>query len=517
MKKYSAGRIVRRLAVGIAVAVAAAVALAPGASAAGGPLTAAPDPFVVLASPGVGTVHFTNAGAFPVQVIGVAGIFSAPGVPSAAFLDLPITSTCVLFPLLLPGTSCNVDFLLIPGAPSPSHGVIVVDTLSGPSFADVHFGPLGPPGPPPPSPVLLTPSPHDFGGVEVGLTSAPFMFTVTNTGGIPDGLAPATGPSFSLAGGTCGAILAGGFASCTYGVTYSPDHPGSDVGFLDVTLGGGPLLLHADLSGTGLVFGTAASITPSPAFFPATLVGSSSAPMPLMLTNFGIHTLVFAGSPPVVGPDFALAGGSCIGLPYILAGGSCTMFATFSPLSSGFKSSLFSLAYNGPTVLETLNGSGYIVQPNAGSQGGGYVLVGGPNVEANRDRFEWAVRERADGSVYGKLVTYRFTEGGTRYVARVAIASIPLGGFSVSGSHATIDGTATLASVSGGIETPVAGSWFLHVESDDLIAGSNNGAGFDRVFIQIGSSGGPFHQTGSPGSPAVITRGSIGNGFPWVA
>ena len=516
MKKYSAGRIVRRLAVGIAVAVAAAVALAPGASAAGGPLTAAPDPFVVLASPGVGTVHFTNAGAASVHVVGVAGIFSGPGVPSAVFLGLPITSTCFAAPLLLPGMSCNVDFLLIAAAPSPSHAVIIVDSLSGPSFADVHFGPLGPLGPPP-APVLLAPSPHDFGGVEVGLTSAPFMFTVTNTGASPVALAPSIAPRFSLAGGTCGATLAGGGASCTYGVTYNPGHAGSDFGFLDVTLGGGPLLVHADLSGTGLVFGTAASITPSPAFFPATLVGSSSAPMPLMLTNFGIHTLVFAGSPPVVGPDFGLSGGSCIGLPYILAGGSCTMFATFSPLSSGFKSATFSLAYNGPTVLETLNGSGYTVQPNAGSQGGGYVLVGGPNVEANRDRFEWAVRERADGSVYGKLVTYRFTEGGTRYVARLAIGSIPLGGFSVSGSHATIDGTATLASVSGGIETPVAGSWFLHVESDDLIAGSNNGAGFDRVFIQIGSSGGPFHQTGSPGSPAVITRGSIGNGFPWVA
>ena len=145
------------------------------------------------------------------------------------------------------------------------------------------------------------------------------------------------------------------------------------------------------------------------------------------------------------------------------------------------------------------------------------VLVGSPNIESNRDRFEWAIRERADGTLYGKEATYRFTEGGVRYVARVAVSAIPFGGLYIAGGYATFDGSATLATYVGAVETPVAGTYFMHVESDDVIAGSNNGAGFDRVFIQIGSNLGPLHQTGSPGSPAVITWGAVGNGNPWVA
>lgn len=259
--------------------------------------------------------------------------------------------------------------------------------------------------------------------------------------------------------------------------------------------------------------GPAAQIAPTSYNFGAVAVGATSAVALFTVTNDSSSPATIS---PSVGSDYALAGGTCGSSLASFA--SCTYGVTFSASHFGMQAgNLDVIIGGGPTfVRATLSGIGYVIQPNAGSQAGGYVLAGGPNIDSNRDKFEWAIRERADGTLYGKDVTYRFTEAGVRYVARVALSAIPFGAFYVSGSHATFDGSATLATVSGAIETPVAGTYFLHVESDDLIAGSNNGAGFDRVFIQIGSSSGPLHQTGSGASPAVITWGAVGNGFPWV-
>ena len=58
-------------------------------------------------------------------------------------------------------------------------------------------------------------------------------------------------------------------------MTFSPTAPGPTSGFLDVLIDGGPTLLYVNLNGDGMVPGTAASVSPSPAFFPTTLVGSS--------------------------------------------------------------------------------------------------------------------------------------------------------------------------------------------------------------------------------------------------
>lgn len=478
-----------------------------------GPLSASPNPFSVLTSPGVGTVHFTNPGPGTVAVTGVA-IHSGPSTPSTDFLVIPATSSCVVLPVLGPGASCTVDFSLIAGAIPGVHAALIVDSSSGPSVADLTYGTAGPP----PGIAHISPSAFSFGAVEVGVPSAPATFTVTNDSGAPLALAPAlAGPSYAVTGGTCGATLAVA-ASCTYNVRFTPDHMGAMPTSFDVVLNGGPALVHADLSGNGITLGTAASVTPSPATFPTTLVGSTSLPLTFTWANIGIHTLVWAGGAPGLSPDFTITGGTCMGVGYLLPGGTCTAVAVFNPTGPGLRTASLTPGYNGPPVPLVLNGVGAVIQAGAGSQGGGYVVVGGPNVEANRDRFEWAVRVRADGLVYGKVMTYRFTEGGVRYVARLAIGAIPFGMFTVAGTHASFEGPATLASVAGTVETPVAGSWYLRVESDDLIPGSNNGAGFDRVAIQLSfTTSGLFHATGSPSSPAVITSGAVGNAYPWIA
>jgi hypothetical protein len=514
MREISIGRRLRRIAALAALAVAGAVVLVPGASAAGGPLSASPDPFVVLTSPGVGTVHFTNTGAAAVQVTGV-GIWAGPAVPSTEFLLQPVTSSCAAAPLLLTGMSCNVDFTLIPGAPDPSHAALIVESLSGPSFADLHFGGTPPP-PPPPGGVLIAPSPLLFGAVEVGVPSAPQTATVTNGTAAPVALSPNASSGFSVVGGTCGPVLAPA-SSCTYDLVFVPTHPGPHVGFLDVMIDGGPMLAHADLAGDGAVLGTAASLAPASVVFPSTTVGATSAPLSTTLTNFGIHTLVWGGAPPTLGPDFLVTGGTCLSLPYLLAGGSCTMSFAFRPTASGTRNDVFPIPYNGPPVAVTLSGNGVFVLANAGSQGGGYVVQGGPNVEANRDRFEWALRTRADGSLYGKIVTYRFTEGGIRYVARVDVSAIAAGTFQVAGNEAVIEGAATLASVAGTTETRVSGSWTVRVQAYDLIAGSNNGAGVDRVYIRISNGGSTFRETGASAGGTAITSGAIGNAVPWTA
>ena len=95
--------------------------------------------------------------------------------------------------------------------------------------------------------------------------------------------------------------------------------------------------------------------------------------------------------------------------------------------------------------------------PDISMAGGGYTLVNpkGPNVEANRSRFEYALRvSQATGAVYGKGVTVRgwgpsrtATDGsgftGTRYVARIWTSTLSYPGVPADPHDgATFDGCA---------------------------------------------------------------------------
>jgi hypothetical protein len=100
--------------------------------------------------------------------------------------------------------------------------------------------------------VVLSPSPNDFGIVDVGATaSAPF--TVTNSGGTPTTALTVTvsgASEFSLSGDLCTGIALSPGARCTFNVVFTPATFGARSGNVSVaaSTGGSPA---AALSGTG--------------------------------------------------------------------------------------------------------------------------------------------------------------------------------------------------------------------------------------------------------------------------
>ena len=95
----------------------------------------------------------------------------------------------------------------------------------------------------------------DFGSVTVG-GAATRSVSVSNPGlpGLPLAIGVAGDPAFSLAGHTCGAVLAGG-AGCAVTVRFAPVATGSPAGTLRI---GGDVLA---LSGTGVAPATAPQAT----------------------------------------------------------------------------------------------------------------------------------------------------------------------------------------------------------------------------------------------------------------
>lgn len=102
--------------------------------------------------------------------------------------------------------------------------------------------------------VTLAPSSQNFGSVNVGSSSSPVAFTVTNNSAAnATSVTPSVSGNFSVSGSTCGTVTASG-GTCTFNVTFSPLSTGLLSGTVTVTYAGGDGLSPqtAAVSGTGV-------------------------------------------------------------------------------------------------------------------------------------------------------------------------------------------------------------------------------------------------------------------------
>jgi hypothetical protein len=184
----------------------------------------------------------------------------------------------------------------------------------------------------------------------VGTSSAPQTFTFTNESGVPitftgqyynepQGIIiiGANAPDFLISATTCPvapATLAGG-ASCTVSVVYHPTIVSTgEFATLDFfgtfSPGNGQQAVEFQAQSTGV------SITPLSLTFPATTVGSSSAPKTVTFTNAGssplsILSVTIQGTDP---RDFTQTN-NC--QPSVAGGASCTFTVTFTPQATGTR------------------------------------------------------------------------------------------------------------------------------------------------------------------------------------
>ncbi len=106
------------------------------------------------------------------------------------------------------------------------------------------------------TPLKVSPPSIAFGTVTENTASKPKTVTVTNLGGAAVSLSESVGGTnrgdFAVTGGTCGATLAGGGASCTYTLTFTPSTETPESATLGVTASGDTASPHnVSLTGTG--------------------------------------------------------------------------------------------------------------------------------------------------------------------------------------------------------------------------------------------------------------------------
>jgi FtsP/CotA-like multicopper oxidase with cupredoxin domain len=161
----------------------------------------------------------TNTGPAGLGITAIALTGANPG-------DFTQTSTCPVGGTIAPGGSCRVTMRFAPTAVGKRTATLAITTNDpGTPIANVSLTGTGIQ-----AAVSLTPTSHDFGAVTARSTSAPFAFTLTNSG-----TAPLTINRINFGGANpnrfnqtnnCGASLAIG-ASCTISVTFTPQRAGT--------------------------------------------------------------------------------------------------------------------------------------------------------------------------------------------------------------------------------------------------------------------------------------------------
>jgi len=209
---------------------------------------------------------------------------------------------------------------------------------------------------PAPPPILqATPSAVALPSTDYGMTSAPTIVTLNNTGTTASGVSFANNNpgEFVVSNNTCTPTIAQG-GSCTFGVAFKPFATGARSGSLTISHAGGPLVM-IPLSGTGtgtvppgvLSFATSSN-------FAAQTVGSTSAANTITVTNTG-GTLVNVAS--VVSSNAAEfpVTTTCT---LVLSASTCTVGITFTPAAAGARSGTVTVTSNGVGSPQTIQVSG---------------------------------------------------------------------------------------------------------------------------------------------------------------
>lgn len=192
----------------------------------------------------------------------------------------------------------------------------------------------------------------------LGTSSSPQSVTLTNSGTASLTISRvATGSKdFSVLVNTCGTSLAAG-ANCSISVVFSPTALGTRTDTLTITDNDPRGPQKAGLNGVGKQI----TIVPNPVTFAAQVVGTSSSPQTITLTNNTPVAVSINNISPT--SDFSIRNNTCTGS--IAAAASCTMDVIFAPIAVGPRSAqiLVSDSDSSSPQSVALNGSGLPLIP----------------------------------------------------------------------------------------------------------------------------------------------------------
>jgi predicted dienelactone hydrolase len=210
--------------------------------------------------------------------------------------------------------------------------------------------------------ITISPQSLNFGVQVVGTASAAKNVTFTNIGTTTLTISSITVTGTNAAefsrSHTCGSSLAP-HASCTISVTFTPGQVGPQTALIAITDSAPGSPQSVALSGTGVVSGPDANLSRTSLTFGTQLVGTSSSPQSVTLTNYGTAPLMITSI--VASGDFSQTD-TCDSS--VAAGASCTISVTFNPTKIGSRTGTLSITDNAPGSPQTvsLKGTGTVVR-----------------------------------------------------------------------------------------------------------------------------------------------------------
>jgi probable HAF family extracellular repeat protein len=295
------------------------------------------------------TVMLKNTGTAGLTITSIA----ITGTNAVDFLQ---THTCGSS--LAAGASCSISVTFKPKATGTRTAALSVSDNAAGSPQNVSLSGIG-------TTAKLSPTSLTFSAQLVGTTSPAKTVTLTNVGttslNITSIAITGTNVGNFAQTHTCGGSLAAG-ASCTISVTFKPTAPGTRRAALSISDSAAGSPQKASLSGTGIVSGPNATLSPTSLIFADQLVGTTSPGKSVTLSNYGTMTLSITSI--TTSGDFSqthTCGSSLTPLA------SCTISVTFKPTQIGTRSGTLSITDNGGGSPQSvaLSGTGVVSGPNA--------------------------------------------------------------------------------------------------------------------------------------------------------
>jgi phospholipase C len=250
---------------------------------------------------------------------------------------------------LAPRTSCTFAVTFSPQAAGTRSGSLLIvnsETATSPQPVGLSGKGLAAPL------VSLSPSTLTFADQQVGVASSAQTITLTNFGAAILNLTSIVSSGDFSQSNTCGNSVAIG-ASCTISVIFTPTSQGSISG--SITIADDAVSSPQNIALTGKGVASVVSMSATSLSFPDQLVGTTSAPQVVTLTNTGTGALTISGI--AATGDFAQSNdcGSVVAV-----GTSCSITVTFTPTQTGSASGTITIADNASDSPQTiiLSGSG---------------------------------------------------------------------------------------------------------------------------------------------------------------
>ncbi len=297
------------------------------------------------------TVTVTNTGVGPLSLTGLTLTGASAG--EYQIVDDNCTTAAIA-----PGGSCTIGVRFRPTVTGPKQAELALTSSAVPTPQTVGLSGAGIS-----AGFTLTPAALDLGTVQVGATSVLKTLTLTNTSGGPLTIGAVgilgAASEFATSGDTCATKTIADGGTCAIGIIFKPTVTGTRNDTLRIAYSNGAATVTLDVSLTGIGVTSALRIAPSAIAFGDQLLGTTSQPTTITITNTGLGSLTITGMTPG-GPnasDFLVSGNACP-TATIPAGASCTFAVSFRPTASGLRNATLTVADNAGGSPQTIIFSG---------------------------------------------------------------------------------------------------------------------------------------------------------------